>query len=129
VRAFLRAGSIPVYRSREGHGGRPGVEDYPFQGLDLADCEYGIWEWLEQARTGAQVMRILGPEPAVDISAGHYKYRGRTPLGQEVAELSRRELGMPTPHGDGWAQAAESWHPGDSTYDADSPRQPLQGST
>ena len=87
-RTFLRDGSIRIYRSVEGTGIAPGIEDYPFQGLDIVTEPYD-YEWLWWARENARQGQ-LGAWTLPAFPAGGEKYAGRTPLGTSVAELARK---------------------------------------
>lgn len=94
-REFLREGSIPIRRSLEGHGTPPSIEDYPFQGLDLATEPYRWWYWTGCAKLSAADARIAGHPVPPNRRAGEWKYAGqRTPLGTPVAQLRREGRDM-----------------------------------
>jgi len=87
--AFLRPGSIRIYRSVEGHGTPPGIEAYPFQDLAI-EVEAYDYHWLELARYGAFVARLDGQSVRSWRRAGDIKHEWDvTPLGAEVAQLRR----------------------------------------
>lgn len=86
---FLRLGSIRIYRSIEGTGQAPEVEDYPFQGLDIDTGSTSAMDWRFWARVGAQHARELGKPVFLNCRAGDLKHPGFTPFGTSIAELRR----------------------------------------
>jgi hypothetical protein len=86
-RGFLRPGSILIHRSIEGNGHKPGIEDYPFQGLDVATESYDYF-WLAEARNAASIAMIYRVPPCA--SAGEFKHPYRSPLSTPVAQLTRQ---------------------------------------
>lgn len=82
MKTFLRDGSIKIYSSLEGFGTPPGIEDYPFQQLDLPWATDHPYD-LSMARQG------YGKVAAFHGFRWH-KYAGQfTPLGTSVASLAR----------------------------------------
>jgi hypothetical protein len=95
VREFLREGSIPIYGSGTPRelGSKWAVEDYPFQGLDIATdpSPPGPEDWRARARFAADVARILEvPMPDTRTSAYvKYEHYARTPFGTHQATIAR----------------------------------------
>lgn len=89
VRRFLRAGSIPIYGSTDGHGQAIASEDYPYQSLFIETTPYD-WFWLDCARFSAYIAH-LADIPVVPASrASVFKFWGiQTPLGTPLSDLWR----------------------------------------
>jgi len=88
VKTFLRPGSIRIYSSKEGNGHKISMEDYPFQGLDIAAESYD-YPWLGGARFAAMIARDGKRSVSDTVRAGNLKHFESTPLGTSVATLCR----------------------------------------